>query len=96
VAAEPNIDLIAVYENMDILLGFIGRPITDLMNEIVAKARQKYGKPVIVVSPPGAFEKDRVDVESKLSEAGIPVFPSMERAAKAIANVRQHCRLRPG
>jgi acetyltransferase len=96
VAAEPNIDLIAVYENMDILLGFIGRQTTDLMNEVVAKARRKYGKPVIVVSHPGAFEKDRVDVESKLSEAGIPVFPSMERAAKAIANVRQHCRLHPG
>ena len=96
VAAEPNIDLIAVYENIDILLGFIGRQTTDLMNEVVTKARGKYGKPVIVVSHPGAFEKDRVDVESKLSEAGIPVFPSMERAAKAIANVRQHYRLHPG
>jgi len=96
VAAERNTDLIAVYENMDILLGFIGRQTTDLMNEVVTKARGKYGKPVIVVSHPGAFEKDRVDVESKLSEAGIPVFPSMERAAKAIANVRQHCRLHPG
>jgi acyl-CoA synthetase (NDP forming) len=96
VAAEPDIDLITVYENMDILIGFIGRSTTDLMNEIVAKARQKYGKPVIIVSPPGAFEKDRVDVESKLYEAGIPVFPSMERAARAIANVRQCCRLHPG
>jgi acyl-CoA synthetase (NDP forming) len=95
VAAEPNIDIIAVYENMDILLGFIGRPITDSMNEIVAKARKKYGKPVIVVSHPGAFEKDRVDVEFKLFEAGVPVFPGMERAARAIANVRQHCRLHP-
>jgi len=96
VAAEPNIDLIAVYENTDILLGFMGKPTTDLMNEIVAQARQKYGKPVVVISPPGAFEKERVDVEGKLSEAGIAVFSSMERAAKAIANVRQHYRLHPG
>jgi len=66
------------------------------MNEIVAEARQRYGKPVIVVSPPGAFEKERVEVESKLSEAAISVFPSMDRAAKAIYNVRQHCRMHPG
>jgi len=96
VAAEPNVDLIAVYENMDILLGFIGRQTTESMNEIVAEARQRYGKPVIVVSPPGAFEKERVEVESKLSEAAISVFPSMDRAAKAIYNVRQHCRMHPG
>jgi len=38
---------------------------------------------------------ERLEVESRLSEAGIPVFPSMERAAKAIANVRQYCRLHP-
>jgi acyl-CoA synthetase (NDP forming) len=96
VAAEPQIDLIAIYENVDLLIGFMSRPTTDLMNDVVAKARKKYGKPVIVVSPPGTFDKDRVEVEFKLSEAGTPVFHSMERAAKAIANVRQHYRLHPG
>ena len=96
VAAEPNIDLIAVYENVDLLVAFLSRPMADAMNDIVAKAGRKCGKPVIVVSPPGTLDKDRLEVESKLSEAGIPVFPSMERAAKAIANVRQHYRLHPG
>jgi len=96
VAAEPQIDLIAIYENVDLLIGFMTRPTTDLMNDVVAKAGRKYGKPVIVVSPPGTFDKDRLEVEYKLSEAGTAVFPSMDRAAKAIANVRQYYRLHPG
>ena len=93
VAAEPGVDLIAVYENVDLLIAFMSRPMADAMNEIVAKAGRKYDKPVIVVSPPGTLDKDRLEVESKLSEAGTAVFPSMDRAAKAIANVRQYCRM---
>jgi acyl-CoA synthetase (NDP forming) len=96
VAGEPNIDLIAVYQNVDLLVAFLSRPMADLMNDVVAKASRKHGKPVIVVSPPGTLDKDRLEVETKLSEAGTPVFPSMDRAAKAIANVRQYCRLHPG
>ena len=95
VAAEPDIDLIAVYENVDLLIAFLSRPLADAMNDIVAKAGRKYGKPVIVISPPGALDKDRLEVEFKLSEAGTAVFPSMERAARAIANVRRHCWLHP-
>jgi acyl-CoA synthetase (NDP forming) len=95
VAAEPDVDLIAVYENVDLLIAFLSRPLADAMNDIVAKAGRKYGKPVIVISPPGALDKDRLEVEFKLSEAGTAVFPSMERAARAIANVRRHCWLHP-
>ncbi len=95
VAAERDIDLIAVYENVDLLVAFLSRPLADAMNDIVAKAGRKYGKPVIVVSPPGTLDKDRLEVESMLSGEGTAVFPSMERAAKAIANVRQHYRLHP-
>ena len=93
VAAGPGVDLIAVYENVDLLIAFLSRPMADALNEIVAKAGRKYDKPVIVVSPPGTLDKDRLEVESKLSEAGTAVFPSMDRAAKAIANVRQYCRM---
>ncbi|MDM8001250.1 MAG: CoA-binding protein [Dehalococcoidia bacterium] len=96
VAADSDVDLIAVYENVDLLIAFLGRALADGMNEIVATAGGKYGKPVIVVSPPGTLDRERLEVESRFSEAGIPVFPSMERAARAIANVRQHCRMHPG
>ncbi len=95
VAAEPGVDLIAVYENVDLLVTFMGRPACQLMNDVVARAGRKLGKPVIVVSPPGAAERERLEVEARLTAAGTAVFPSMERAAKAIANIRRHCRLHP-
>ncbi len=96
VAAEPGVDLIVVYENVDLLLAYLGQPVCKVMNDVVAGAGRKHGKPVIVVSPPGALDRERLEVEARLTEAGTAVFPSMERAAKAIANVREHCRLHPG
>ncbi len=93
VAAEPVVDLIVVYENVDLLVTFMGQPVCDALNGIVARAGPRYGKPVIVVSPPGAADRERLKVEAGLAADGTAVFPSMERAARAIANVRQHCRL---
>ena len=96
VAAEPGIDLITIYENVDLLIAFLSKPMADMMNDVVIKASKKYGKPVIVVSPPGTLDKERLEIECKLSEAGMAVFPSMDRAARAIGNVRQHYRMHPG
>ena len=92
VAAEPGVDLIVVYENVDLLVTFVGQPMCHMMNDVVARAGRKHGKPVIVVSPPGAVDRERLEVEARLTAAGTAVFPGMERAAKAIANVRRHCR----
>lgn len=90
VAAEPSIDIIAVYENVDLLVTFLPKPITDAMHQAIINLGEKQAKPVILVSPPGALELQRLEIENRMAEAGIPVFPSMERAAKAIGNVRRH------
>ncbi len=95
VAAEPGVDLIVVYENVDLLVTFVGPQMCNMMNDVVARAGRKYGKPVIVVSPPGAVDRERLEVEARLTEMGTAVFPSMARAARAIASVRQHCRMHP-
>lgn len=95
VASEPGVDLIVVYENVDLLVAFVGQPTCHLLNDVVAGAGRKHGKPVIVVSPPGAMDRERLEVEARLTAAGTAVFPSMERAAKAIASVRQDRRLHP-
>jgi len=94
VAAEPQIDIVVVYENADLLTRFLTRKVAELLNDVVARFARTQSKPTIVVSPPGSLDADRLDIEYKLSEAGIPVYPSMERAAKAIANVNQYCRSR--
>jgi len=37
--------------------------------------------------PSGAAEAERLQMERKLSKASIPVFPTMERAARALRNI---------
>jgi acyl-CoA synthetase (NDP forming) len=91
-AADGRVDIILVYENMDLLVGLTNRGTADAINGMILQASQKSGKPVMVVSPPGCLELDRLEIEYRLSGAGVPVFVSMERAARAVADVRQHCR----
>ncbi len=92
VAAEPQIDVIVVYENADLLVKFMTKEVADLVNAVIVRVAREQSKPVIVVSPPGSSDEERLDIEYALSEAGIPVYPSMERAAKAIANVNRYYR----
>ena len=96
VANEPHIDIIAIYENADLLVGFMTKGVADLMNGIIVKSSRKQSKPIIVISPPGSSDAERLDIEYRLSDAGIPVYPSVERAARAIANVNQYYRRRAG
>ena len=93
-AADPRIDIIVVYENADILSRFLGRAMTNDVNTLIIDFAQKQTRPVVVVLPPGSLETDRLDIESRVAGAGIPVYPSMERAAQAIRNVNQYWRFR--
>lgn len=90
VAADRRVDIIVVYENAGTLVSLMTKEVADLINGMIVKARQKGSKAIIVVSPPGSLDLERLDIECRLSEAGIPVYPSMERAAKAIADVRRY------
>lgn len=90
VATEPSIDIVAVYENADLLVTFLPKQITDAMHDAIIDLKRKQPKPVILVSPPGALDMQRLEIENRVAEAGIPVFPSMERAARAIANVHRY------
>ncbi len=90
VAAEPSIDMVAVYENADLLVTFLPKQITDGLHDAIINLKSKQPKPVILVSPPGALDMQRLEIEHKMGEAGIPVFPSMERAARAIANLHRY------
>jgi len=55
----------------------------------------KHKKPLVVISQPGGrHETVRMEVEKKLADAGIPVFPSFYRAAKAVTNVIRYWEFR--
>jgi len=57
---------------------FIKSAINDLI-----RTKKAIGKPLIVISPFGAEEEENI---SKLQGAGVPVYPTFERALKALSN----------
>ncbi len=89
-AADPRVDMIVLCQDVDGLVGLMGRDAARSIDGVVLRAGRTAGKPVVVVSGPGSLETERLDIEYRLSQAGIPVYPSMARAARAIARVRQY------
>ena len=94
IAAEPGIDLIMVNERVSFHLAFVSRETVHSVNEALIEFRKRSAKPLVVVSPPGQAEEERRVVEGRLSRAGIPSFPTLERAVRALVNVTSYWRFR--
>jgi acyl-CoA synthetase (NDP forming) len=93
VARDTVIDIILIQEDIDILLPVYSQKGLDEINEFLAELKGRHNKPVIIILPPGSAEPERLEIEQKLLAASIPVFYSMERAAKAIYKLTQYtCR----
>ena len=87
-AGFPNFDLILLNERPTFLLALIPEAELQAINDMLVEFHKSNKKPLVVISPPGGvYEKERVEVERRLTQAGIPVYPSFERAAKAMANI---------
>ncbi len=99
VAAVENVDtLIATQPLFFVLGGYFQMGPRDeivraLMNVPVA-VRDKFGKPVVIVLPLGGEEVEMLEAEKgrrqardRYREMGILTLPSLDRAAKAVANV---------
>lgn len=101
VLADPGIQAIIVNEHMDNLLMQLPRDVLDAMNDVFIRARAR--KPLVVVSAPtlgaaGAMGMDIVGLEKKLADAQVTIYPSLDRAARAVANMNRYYRFhcRPG
>jgi acyl-CoA synthetase (NDP forming) len=93
VARDPVIDIVLIQEDIDILLPVYSWKELEEINEFFIELGSRQNKPIIVVLPPGSAEPERLQIEQKLLAASIPVFTSMERAAKAISKFNQYsCR----
>jgi acyl-CoA synthetase (NDP forming) len=90
VLADSSIDLVIIQEDMGVLLQWLPWELVQAINVVFIDLRVKQGKPIVVVLPPGLAETERPETERELSQASIPVFPSMERAAKAIMNLGRY------
>ncbi|HWR70626.1 MAG TPA: hypothetical protein VN415_06175, partial [Dehalococcoidia bacterium] len=87
VAGEPQIDIILVYENTGVLLDVYPRQVTNAVNRAFLDFSQELQKPLVLVLPPGPSEARRREIEKAFKGAGVPIYPNVERAAKAIRNI---------
>ena len=90
VVEDSFIDLVLIQEDMDILLPHFSREGVERINDFLVDLRRRQNKPVVVVLPPGSAEPERLDMEQRLLRASMPVFPTMERAAKAIVTINKY------
>ncbi len=87
VANEPQIDVVMVYENSGLLLDVYPREVTNAVNQAFLDFSRARQKPLVLVLPRGPAEVRRREIEEKFKQAGVPIFPSVERAAKALRNL---------
>jgi acyl-CoA synthetase (NDP forming) len=90
VARDTVIDIVLIQEDIDILLPIYAMKGLEEINAFFVELGSRQNKPIIVVLPPGSAEPERLQIEQKLLSASIPVFCSMERAAKAIYKLNQY------
>ncbi len=86
--ADQNINVIIIQENVDLLVTVSPESI-EPMSDALIDLRKK-GKSIVMVLEHGLAEAERLSISRKLLAAKIPVFPSLERAAKAIANMNRY------
>lgn len=92
ILADSTIDLVIIQEDIGVFLKYLPWELAQAVNAVFIDLRAKQHKPIVVVLPPGATEAERLEIERALTQASIPVFSTMERAAKAIMNLSQYSR----
>jgi acyl-CoA synthetase (NDP forming) len=88
-------DVVLIQEDVEILLPIYSRKGLQDINEFIIELGRRQSKPIVIVLPPGSVEAERLEIEQRLLAVSVPVFYSMERAAKAISRLNQ-CSCRQG
>ncbi len=86
-ADEPQIDIVMVYESCGLLLDAYPREVTEAVNRVFLDFSREGGKPLVLVLPDGPARARRREIEEAFRLARVPVFPGVERAARAIRNL---------
>lgn len=100
VAAEGVEAIIATQGMFHVLGGTFGPPpdqrerFLQALVEVPARVRDRFGKPIVIVLPVDGDEVEMIEAEKgrrKIRDQylgmGIPSYPTLERAARAVANV---------
>jgi acyl-CoA synthetase (NDP forming) len=89
---DPLIDILIIQVPVDFLVGLASKKIFQDTIDIIVNFRKAQGKSIIVLSPHGSVIEERLEFERRVSDARIAVYPTFERAARAIANVSIYSR----
>jgi acyl-CoA synthetase (NDP forming) len=86
---DSNIDSVLVEISMHYVLRlFVRSPVTiDSLYRMICELKDQSRKPLFMILTPTNYEQERMELWKKLSEKGVPVFPSFERAVKALSNL---------
>jgi acyl-CoA synthetase (NDP forming) len=96
VVADTTSDVVLIQEDVEILLPIYSRRGLDQVNESIIELGRRQRKPIVIVLPPGSVEAERLEIEQTLLAASMPVFYSMERAARAICRLNEYsCQQEP-
>jgi len=101
VAGDRNIETIIATQGMFHVLGGSFGPTPELRErflqglvEVPGRVKDRYGKPIVIVLPVDGdevemieAEKGRREIRDQYLSMGIPSYPTLERAARAVANV---------
>jgi acyl-CoA synthetase (NDP forming) len=53
----------------------------------IKKAKETVKKPIFLILSPSSYEEERLRYKRELLKAGFPIFPSIQRVARAISNL---------
>lgn len=91
-AGHPGTDILVFDMAINFAYDLAGEPGLELATDIIINAARDSGKPVVVVLYSRSLDHDNLKFDGllhrfrwKLLEAGVPVFPSMPRAMRAIS-----------
>ena len=87
ISLDKNIELLLINNDVDINSFFMPPSIYEQLIDLFINFKNLYKKPIAVVIPPALLFEKEMEIENKLLDASIPIFPSIDRAAKAIMNV---------
>ena len=95
VDADPATDFIIVYLNVDAALRYYWQdegltPIESVFTDF----NRTSAKPLLVILHPTFNQTELAEMESNLCRSGIAVYPTVERACKAILNVTAYWKFR--
>lgn len=91
---DPQTSLVILNEDVNLLLRNMSTSALRYLTNFLINFKKAATKPLVIVSPPGLSYVQRAEEGKRLLEAEIPVYPSFERATKAIMNVIKYWRNR--